>query len=84
MSEGACTLAPSLSHSAHSSDCLRPVNASIFRYRWTLFTRRETKDSGMRCPWMVCDLRLAHFLPDLCHECFVELATKFGVLPMFA
>ena len=33
---------------------------------------------------MVRDLRLAHFLPDFCHECFVELATEYGVLPMFA
>ena len=33
---------------------------------------------------MVRDLRLAHLLPDFRHECFVELATEFGVLPVFA
>ena len=33
---------------------------------------------------MVRDLRLAHFLSDFRHECFVELATDFGVLPIFA
>ena len=33
---------------------------------------------------MVRDFRLAHFLPDFRHECFVELATEFGVLPIFA
>ena len=33
---------------------------------------------------MVCDLRLAHLLPDFRHECVVELATEFGVLPMLA
>ena len=33
---------------------------------------------------VVCDLRLAHFLPDFRHERFVQLATELGVLPVFA
>ena len=47
------------------------------------FTRRETQKKLGNVVRMVRDLRLAHLIPDFRHECVVELATEFGVLPMF-